>query len=131
MQPVATPSALIDALRRELEEMARAEVARFNEGRATEGHEPAVEYVIHPAERVRLISHTHPTTLLIEVAADDLAINVVLASGHEAHAGYPKQVPLVVVLKDGVAVLETQGGGPSPSQVLADEFRAFFRLLEN
>lgn len=131
MEPAGTPADLVDGLRREMEEMARSEVARFNERRLTEGHEPAVEYVIHSGERVRLISHTRPTTLLVDVADDDLAINVVLATGNEAHAGYPKQVPLNVVLREGTATLETQGNGPAPTEVLQREFAQFFELLSS
>src|SRR5687767_5937235 len=98
MQPIATPSELIDNLRRELETIMRTEVAAYN-GRGSNGQTPDVEYLVHPDGRVRLMSRSRPLTLLIEIAADELAINIVVATGQAARAGYPKQVPLKIAVE--------------------------------
>ena len=131
MQPVVTPPELIDNLRRDLETIARAEVSTYNERRSERSGGLDVEYLIHPDRRVRLISHTRPSTLLIDIAADELAINVVLATGQEAHPGYPKQVPLKVILEGERPVLQTATGTASPHEVLADTFAEYFRVLDS
>jgi hypothetical protein len=129
MQPVATPHELIERLRAELEAMARDEVASYNDRRASEGRGPEVEYVIHPGQRVRLISHSTPSTLLIDIAADELAINIVLATNNEAHHGYPRQVPLLVALENGGPVLQARCDPPEPRAVLSAAFTEYFDVL--
>jgi hypothetical protein len=128
-EPVASPHDLIDNLRAELEDMARAEVAAYNDRRAAAGHGPEVEYVIHPREHVRLISHVVPSTLLIEIAADELAINIVMATNQEPQHGYPKQVPLLVALENGVPMLQARCNPAEPRAVLAAAFAEYFGLL--
>jgi hypothetical protein len=131
MQPVATPPELIDNLRRDLETIVRAEVAKYNERRAEQSGGVDVEYLIHPDQRVRLISHTRQATLLIDISADELAINIVLAKRQEAHPGYPKQVPLRVILEAEQPVLQTAAGTASPHEVLTETLAEYFRVLES
>jgi hypothetical protein len=128
MQPAVTPNELIEQLGRELATAAREAVSKYNR-QYIDGGAPDLECLIHPGERVRLVSRSRPSTLLIDIAADELAINIVIATDREARPGYPKQVPLRIVLEGGQPVLQTMTGTPTTHDVLRDAFAEFFRVL--